>query len=78
MSLIRKVTTGLVLAVMLAGGILTACQKAPVETKNVVFGDWGVGPTCLAPFYVALEDGFFAREGLEVEHVRYSGMKEVY
>ncbi len=83
MSLIRKITIGLILTVMLAGGILTACQEKPtetkpIETKNVVFGDWGVGPTCLAPFYVALEDGFFAREGLEVEHVRYPGMKEVY
>ena len=79
MGLRSKVATSLILLVLLSGGILAACQKtAPNEPKKVVFGDWGVGPTCLAPFYVALEEDFFAREGLEVEHVRYPGMKEVF
>lgn len=78
MNLVRKVTIGLVLVVLVSSGILSACRAAPASTQKVIFGDWGVGPTCLAPFYVALEEGFFEQEGLDVEHVRYSGMTEVY
>ncbi|MFH1647766.1 MAG: ABC transporter substrate-binding protein [Chloroflexota bacterium] len=85
MSFRNKILTGLVLLAILGGGILAGCSQsqkggtaAPVPAKKVVFGDWGVGPTCLAPFYTAIEDGYFAQEGLEVEHVRYPGMKEVY
>lgn len=74
----KKLAIGLISLLILGNGLLTACQKETSSSTKVIFGDWGVGPTCLAPFYVALEEGFFAEEGLEVEHVRYPGMKEVY
>lgn len=76
MNLVGKVTIGLVLVALVSSGILSACRAAPVSTQKVGFGDWGVGPTCLAPFYVALEEGFFEQKGLDVEYVRYPGMKE--
>lgn len=81
--IITLISVSLVLAVSL-GGVLTGCQGNPTsgadspEVKKVVFGDWGIGPTCLAPFYAALEEGYFEREGLQVEHQRFPGMKEVY
>lgn len=78
MKRIHLATVGLVMATLLFVPLLSACGEDTTEGKKVVFGDWGVGPTCLAPFYVALEEGYLAKEGLSVEHRRYPGMKEVY
>jgi len=76
--------TWIPIIIMVTGILISGCQasqesgEASSGTRKVTFGDWGVGPTCLAPFYVAIEEGYFKREGLEVAHIRYPGMKEVH
>lgn len=58
--------TRLITAVFLALTLLTPLRPAQATEKMTVLLDWFINPDH-APLYVALEKGFFAAKGLEVE-----------
>ena len=58
--------TRLITAVFLALTLLTPLRPAQAAEKMTVLLDWFINPDH-APLYVALEKGFFAAKGLEVE-----------
>ncbi len=57
--------------------LLNGCSKGPQGPKNKLKVAY-LGLTCEAPIFIALEKGFYAEEGLEVELVKtdWDGLRE--